>query len=695
MKFSLRFKLLLSFSVIIMFLILIGYIGIRQGIAINQRVDDMYTQEVVVLENLDDLKSATYRVRGDILEFLLANRNVTREKLKGEIQEQQERIQRKIEFYKSTRLSEEEKSLLSTFIQAWKAYSNQIQKVYDLVEAGQLDEAEIYARKVMVNQFREARAAVNDLMDYNVERAEQRRQHSLELYASDKKFIITLIVLAVLVSIGISLLVSHNIVRATKEMSQIAHEIAENDLVNLAKAVDALASGDLTQEVQISAQQVRSRTKDEIGELVDVFNQMVEKLQITGKAFNNTSRNLRSVVKNLVSNANNIKQNSLQLNTSVSESAQAMDQVSKAVHEIARGATQQSESIHDTNNALDKVVRAIDSIAQGAKEQAEAVERVAASITQMAVQIQQVNQNTQNSREIGRKTSTDADQGAKVVNETIQSMLKIKETFQIVEDKVQKMLHRATEISSIVEAMDEIADQTNLLAVNAAIEAAQAGEHGRGFAIVADEVRKLAERSGKAAKQINELISEIYNETEETQQAMKNSISVVDEATRKAKNADSALKSIINSVKSVVNEVEQIAIAAQEMAVASEDVEKAMNSISVTVEENSRELSVVADSSKKIKRSLEDISIVSQSNSAAAEQVSAMVEEMGAQFYEINNVAERLSGISQDLFEITNGFKIDDTGIVDQLPDIDVPDLSKNPFDTKYNSHGNGNISLN
>jgi len=315
-------------------------------------------------------------------------------------------------------------------MQAWNKYSEQIKKVYDLVEHGNYNEAEIFARKIMVDQFREARSAINDLMDYNVKRAAERRKHSLELYASDKKFIITLIILAVLVSIGISLFVSHNIVKATREMAQIAHEIAENDLANLSKAVDALAAGDLTQQVQINARQVNAKTKDEIGELVEVFNQMVEKLQLTGQAFNNTSRNLSSVVKNIVMNANFIKQNSLQLNTSVGESAQAMDQVTKAVHDIAKGATEQSNAINETNLALDRVVSSIESIAQGAQEQANAVERVASSITEMAVQIQQVSQNTKNSREIGRKTSVDADTGAKVVNDTINMMLRIKDTFE-------------------------------------------------------------------------------------------------------------------------------------------------------------------------------------------------------------------------------------------------------------------------
>ena len=660
MKIGLRFKLMIAFSMIIVLLVTVGMVGIRQGEEIHQRVDDMYTQEVVVLENLDDLKSATYRVRGDVLEFILARKESSKQRLLGEIAEQQERIQKKIEIYRRTRLSDEEKRLLSIFMNYWDEYSLQIDRVNQLVAQGMEEEAENYARKVMVNQFRKAREAINELMDYNVARAEKRRDHSRKIYASQRSFIIGLVIAAIILSVAISLVISRNIVNAARQMSRTAQKIAQKDLVNLANAVSAMATGDLTREVFIQSSTISVRSRDEIGELGDVFNKMIEQLHATGEAFNNTTRNLRKMVHDLIENANKIKAATDHLHTSAEQSNQAVSQVAIAVHEIARGSTQQSNSINRTNEAIEKVVNAIEKIASGAQEQANAVDRVAASITQMATQIQQVSSNAQTSKTISQETVQAADTGSKTIDRTIHSMALIKNTVSEVGEKVQRMLDRASQISKFVETIDEIADQTNLLAINAAIEAAQAGEHGKGFAIVAEEVRKLAERSGEAAKQINQLIRQVHEETTETKRAMENSIQIVETVATNAKDANSALRNITGGIKEVATQVEQIAMAAREMAIASEEVEKAMNSVSFTVEQSTNELNTVAMSSKKIKESIEEIALVSNENSAAAEEVSAMVEEMNAQVHEINHAVTQLAGVSREIYDLTRTFKIAD-----------------------------------
>jgi methyl-accepting chemotaxis protein len=139
---------------------------------------------------------------------------------------------------------------------------------------------------------------------------------------------------------------------------------------------------------------------------------------------------------------------------------------------------------------------------------------------------------------------------------------------------VEKLNNRASEIGDIVTVIKDIADQTNLLALNAAIEAARAGEQGRGFAVVADEVRKLAERTVKATTEITDKISTVQSESEQTMKSMSDASGEVTKATQYIRNVGDALLSIVHAVQKVRDQITQIATAVDEQSAASEEVAK-------------------------------------------------------------------------------------------------------------------------
>ncbi len=417
-------------------------------------------------------------------------------------------------------------------------------------------------------------------------------------------------------------------VTSDDEIGDMAHSFREM-IAYLREAVAGaqhIAEGDLTVEI-------RSRSnKDEFGQALQ---QMIV--------------NLRGLVGQVAAGTRRLAESSSQVQEASQQAGEATGQIASTVQQVAQSVAEQTEEVTLSTEGMDQLAGAIDGIARGAQEQSAAVERMSGVVSQMSGVVEQVAENAEAGAQASERTAQTAREGTETVAQTVQGMMSIHRKVEDAAAKVQEMNQHAEEIGNIVGMIDDIAEQTNLLALNAAIEAARAGEHGRGFAVVADEVRKLAERSGQSTKEIAKLIGQMQAGTNETVTAMQEGLTETEKGASLAEQAGQALDHILRAAEEVNDQVSNIAAAAQEMASQTDGLVAAMQGVSAIVEENTAATEQMSASSAQVGESMQNVAAISEENSAAAEEVSAMTEEMSAQIQEVLAATGQLAQLADAL----------------------------------------------
>lgn len=272
------------------------------------------------------------------------------------------------------------------------------------------------------------------------------------------------------------------------------------------------------------------------------------------------------------------------------------DSVNFAVEALRSLVTTINETAVQVSAAAQETRATAMHLADAAKHQAQQIDNASAAIRNMAQSIDEVSQNSTESAEVAQRSVDIASHGAGVVRETIQGMDSIRGQIQETSKRIKRLGESSQEIGSIVELINDIAEQTNILALNAAIQAASAGEAGRGFAVVADEVQRLAERSANATKRIETLVQTIQTDTNEAVNSMEQTTSEVVQGAKLAEDAGTALGDIENVSNNLANLIENISSAASQQSSAATDISGTMNSIQEITSQTSQGASQTAES---------------------------------------------------------------------------------------------------
>lgn len=406
----------------------------------------------------------------------------------------------------------------------------------------------------------------------------------------------------------------------------------------VAAAANRVAVGDLQVE------EVRVRFRDEVGDLARAFNMM--------------TRNLRDVVQQVAGSSEAVAASAEQLTGTTEQVAAAAQTVNGAVQQLSQGATHQIEAVSETRETVGQLETAIAQISSGAGQQAADAATTADAVSRVASAIEDVTHKAGQVTRSAEESARAAQEGARVVDQVIAGMNQIGESYAATGREVADLIPVSAQIGAITQTITEIAEQTNLLALNAAIEAARAGEHGRGFAVVADEVRKLAERAGHSASEITHLVSETQREIREAVEAAEAGQAQVASGVQQASAAEQALKEILSGSEQTTRDAGAITTAAREISEAIRQVVTLVDSVAAVTEENTAATEEMAAGSDQVGKSVESIAEIATENGTAASQVSASVQEMTASMEEITASAQSLAQTAQALQAQVARFKL-------------------------------------
>ncbi|MCH8817888.1 MAG: HAMP domain-containing protein [Chloroflexi bacterium] len=573
-------------------------------------------------------------------------------------------------------------------------------ELIDLVHSGAGDEAIIHELELLEEDERLLEEELGVLATAVEHKIDVAFAEALDAKSLATSIAIGALVIAALTGAALAIFLSRGMAGGMGQMLRAAEGMAEGDLnqtlnvtsrdevgataaafatmtdylKGMAGVAERIADGDLT--VSVTPKSERDTLGNAFSGMIDSLRDMAgvaeriadgdltanvtpkSEQDALGNAFARMIDNLRDLVGRVDESATGVAGASTQLSSAAEQAGQATTAIAKSAQDGAKGAEQQARSVQDTAGIIRELSKAAEQVANGSASQTKSIDQASTIGGQVAQAIVDVSTNAQAATEGARQASDAARAGAEVLKRNVEGMERIRAAVRDASEKISSLGQQSAEIGKIVAVIDDVAEQTNLLALNAAIEAARAGEQGRGFAVVADEVRKLAERVSGATSEIATLIENVQAGVEESVKATDEGAAQVEEGSQLVAEAGEALDTILTSAEDVAARIEQISAAAEEVAASSDEMVKVLEGVGAVTQENSAAAEQMSASTAQVDTAIEGVAAITEQASAASQETSASAEEMSAQVEEVVASAGTLSNMAADLKAVVGAFKL-------------------------------------
>lgn len=560
---KIRSKLFVIIIISALALSIVGIQGVGGLSKLSKGSEMIYQDQLIPNQLFARLKANNLDIDTYKFELMVTKDNDRNETLQKNIQEKNKENSTLMEKIDQLKLMDNVSEKYESFKSEYKKLQDISSEMLSLAVKNENDKAYDVYLKEMDPQRETVNQLIEDIQTLNADNAKTIYQRDSKEAGSIITLLIIVIAASLVLSISIGLLMTRLITKPIKDIQALFTETEQGDFT-----------------VKGTYQ-----SKDELGLLTASFNKMVA--------------GVRSIIETVGETSHQVASSSQELSASADESTKASEYISTTIQDLAVGSDQQVESVENSRTVIKGMTEFAGRISSNA-------EKAAATADQTALM---------------------SLEGTKAIDKVSAQMKSINETVVSLSEAFKHLTERSNEIGNITEVITSIAEQTNLLALNAAIEAARAGEQGKGFAVVADEVRKLAEQSAQSAEQITRLITIIQNDTKQTMNSVISATGEVKEGLVVVHEAGGAFQKIENSITEVVSQINDVTNLVKNLTAGTSEIETAISGVKEVAETAAGSTQTVSAATQEQLASMEEIAAASQILAQNAEELQHLIQK--------------------------------------------------------------------